>query len=278
MNEDDSLGIPRRNARDVPDVQILLLDELDRNFVQWVEDQLRARGLRTDALFLSPRLPVDLVVKRQILEGVVAVVKLTRGNQQTGKIPLQVFDRSAGIGNVRFDEYVDLAPNIAAELVVREKSKAAPPQPAVQQPYGYPPYQPPAPIAAPPPAATPNLGNLVGSLDNATLQKLLSTISAPIPAAAPQQQNPVAAQHNGGIDLQAILGGLMGNQAQAPQQQQHQQNPQQFGQQGQYPAQQATQNLTALLAGVGGGQQTQQGGQDAAQVQNIMAQLARFRG
>ena len=48
-------------------------------------------------------MPLDAVVKRQILEGVQAVVKIFRQSQVTGKIPLQVFDRSGGVDNVRFD-------------------------------------------------------------------------------------------------------------------------------------------------------------------------------
>lgn len=43
------------------------------------------------------------VVKRQIIEGVQAVVKIFRQSQVTGKIPLQVFDRRGGVDNVRFE-------------------------------------------------------------------------------------------------------------------------------------------------------------------------------
>lgn len=46
---------------------------------------------------------LDAVVKRQILEGVQAVVKVFRQSQVNGKIPLQVFDRSGGVDNIRFD-------------------------------------------------------------------------------------------------------------------------------------------------------------------------------
>ena len=50
-----------------------------------------------------PRASLAAVVKRQILEGVQAVVKLYRGSLNTGKIPLQLFDRSGGVDNVRFE-------------------------------------------------------------------------------------------------------------------------------------------------------------------------------
>lgn len=73
-----------------------------RNFVAYVEKSFRDRGLRCDFLLL-PRLPLAAVVRRQILEGVQAVVKMGRNSQATGKIPLQVFDRSEGANNVRFE-------------------------------------------------------------------------------------------------------------------------------------------------------------------------------
>ena len=90
---EDDLPLPRRAARDVPDCQILVLDTLDRDFISWVEQAFSARSVRVDVLLLSPRLSEQAVVRRQILEGVVAVSKLTRQNQDRGKIGLQIFDR-----------------------------------------------------------------------------------------------------------------------------------------------------------------------------------------
>lgn len=49
------------------------------------------------------RLPLAAVVKRQIIEGVQAVVKILRQSQLTGKIPLQVFDHSGGVDHVRYE-------------------------------------------------------------------------------------------------------------------------------------------------------------------------------
>lgn len=43
------------------------------------------------------------VIRRQIIEGVQAIVKLSRSNQYSGKIPLQVFNRTGGIDNVKFN-------------------------------------------------------------------------------------------------------------------------------------------------------------------------------
>lgn len=49
-------------------------------------------------------------MKRQIIEGVQAVVKLTRDTQYTNRIPLQVFDRGTGATSVNF-----LGENLAIE-------------------------------------------------------------------------------------------------------------------------------------------------------------------
>ena len=68
----------------------------------YIEKSFRDRGLRCDVLQL-PRVSLIAVVKRQIIEGVQAVVKIFRQSQVTGKVPLQVFDRRAGADNVRFE-------------------------------------------------------------------------------------------------------------------------------------------------------------------------------
>ena len=104
QDPDDEANLPilRRNPRDVPDVQVVLVDEVDRTFVGYIQQSFRDRGLRCDVLQL-PRVSLAAVVKRQVVEGVKAVVKIFRRSQVTGKIPLQVYNRSSGIDNVRFD-------------------------------------------------------------------------------------------------------------------------------------------------------------------------------
>jgi nuclear polyadenylated RNA-binding protein 3 len=277
-DEDADLQIPRRDPREVPDAQIILMDELDRGFVAWVEGEMRARGIRTEVMLLSPRISLPAVIRRQILEGVLAVAQLTRRSQDTNKIPLQVFDRTGGANNVRFDEYQDLEPKIAAELVLRAKQTQALPIPTTYaQPQLAPQqtYQPPATTAT-----APNLANLVGQLDNATLQKLLGTLNAVAPA--PQ----VTHAANPPLDLAGILGGLV--QQQQQQQQQQQPPPPPPPQQQQRSAYQSqappansyaslanNDNLASLLGSMPA--QAQPQGQSAQQVQNIMAQLAKFR-
>lgn len=141
------------------------------------------------------------MIKRQILEGVVAVSRLTRANQQTAKMPLQVFDRRGG-ADVRFEEYVDLDPSIAVEVVLRAKATNATPSYGGQMQYGYG-----AGTAAQQPSAAapqpPNLGNIITSLDANGLQKLLGAMQPPtsLPAHQPYSQPMLPS------DLAKLLGG-----------------------------------------------------------------------
>jgi hypothetical protein len=92
--------------------------------MQYVEQSFEARGIKCDVLLLSPKLAESAVIRRQIIEGVHAVMKLERNVQYTNKFPLSIFDRSTP-SNVRFEEYLDLDLNIAVELVLRAKQNAA---------------------------------------------------------------------------------------------------------------------------------------------------------
>lgn len=244
-SDDDDLPLPRRRPGEIPDVQIIALDAPDRDFISYIERAFTARGIRVDVLFLSPRLSLDAVIKRQVLEGVVAVSKLTRLNQVTVKIPLQLFDRRIP-SDVRFDEYQDLDPNVAAELVIRAKAQAvpqyqpAPFPPPIQYGYGGLP-QPPLPlppqmpqIAAPP--AQPNLSNLITSLDQTGLQKLLGAMQPQTPH-HPQQPHSATGMTP---DLAKLLGNAGAPIAPPPSLPPHQQQPQQqshmtFGQNGGFP-------------------------------------------
>lgn len=228
----------------------------------YIEKSFRDRGLRCDTLKL-PRVSLTAVVKRQILEGVQAVVKIFRQSQVTGKIPLQVFDRRGGVDNVRFEgkalstpyiqvvannvsEYDELDANIAAELVIRARSThlapvtATAPVPGLGSgPYNVAPnYGPPQygqnQQQAPPPqqpqsaGTQPNLANLITSMDGPALQKLLGAMAqTPQSAQTPQPQTPQQVP-----DLAALLGSVtrqLPPQQGYPyvgQQQQQQQQPQ----------------------------------------------------
>ncbi|RKF64360.1 putative RNA-binding protein C3H8.09c [Erysiphe neolycopersici] len=268
--DDINLIIPRRDPRDVPDVQIILMEQLDRQFVSWVENELHSRGIKTEVMFLSPRVSIDAVIRRQILEGVHAVSRLSSASQNSSKIPLQVFDRQGGVNNVRFDEYENLEPKIAGELVLRAKqshtiSQAQAPV-YTQAPthsnanFSNPTYQ--SPVIP----ATSNIASLVGSLDNATLQKLLGSLGPP------QQQPNLAVTTSVAptppIDLAGLLGGLKNhstNQTYALPSQNEVYNNNGHAIRPQFRGNNIQSSLSPAQS------------QPAQQVQNIMAQLARYR-
>jgi hypothetical protein len=54
-------------------------------------------------LLLTRDLSEPAVLRRQIIEGVQALVRLTRANEMKGKIPLQIFDRRGGADKVKFE-------------------------------------------------------------------------------------------------------------------------------------------------------------------------------
>ncbi|UNI17651.1 nuclear polyadenylated RNA-binding protein 3 [Purpureocillium takamizusanense] len=280
------LDLPRRYGADVPDVQIIMQPDVSRDFATWVEGGFRAKGLKTEVMYLHPRFPKDQVIQRQAAEGVHGVVDLDMRAQSLGRIPVQAFDRSGGGNNIRFDQYVDLDPGTAAEVIARAKSSAAP---SYGQAYGAPPgYGNPNPYAPPhqhpahgggypapqhaspyPPQqpgqpGAPDIASLVGQVDNATLQRLLSSMQGgqgPAPGApAGYGVNPPGPPANQQVDIQAILGSL-GGQASA----------QSAPPQGQYGAAYGTPAPGAHNGASANDPAAQ------AQVQNIMAQLARYR-
>ncbi|EEH37502.2 hypothetical protein PAAG_07920 [Paracoccidioides lutzii Pb01] len=187
---DSDLPIPRRSLRQVPDVQIIVLENVDREFIYHIESSFQDRGLRTDVLILSPRISLAAVVRRQIIEGVLAIIKLSRTNQYSGKIPLQVFDRSGGSDNVKFNEYSEVEPNIAADVVLQaqtifvantSKHPSTQVPPVISQLLPNPTrYQPPQP----PLGTSSNITSLISNLDGPALQSLLVAL----------QQNPAALQ------------------------------------------------------------------------------------
>jgi hypothetical protein len=197
--DDDDLPLPRRSPADVPDVQIIVQTELSRDFIAWVEQSFTARGVRVGTLRLAPRLNEDAVVKRQILEGVLAVVKLKRANQDSSKIGLTIFKRKPGMRDVQFEDYDNLDPPICVELVLREKQTHLASSggyaghysaPSGGPQYGYQPPSNPAPVASygypqgypPPSGAFPGQGAAhLQNLNTNNLQSLITSLSQASP-------------------------------------------------------------------------------------------------
>ncbi|KAI0202846.1 hypothetical protein F4808DRAFT_60413 [Astrocystis sublimbata] len=150
--------LPRRYGPDVPEVQFLLLQTVNHDFVTWVQNLFIAQGLKVAIMFLEPHLTREVVIQNLVIEGVHAVVELDLNMQASGKIPVQIFNRSTGNQTVHYNGYEDLHPATAAELVAKAKSQTqmpphsyqysqpaaqsyAPPTPGHSMLPSYPPYQ-----------------------------------------------------------------------------------------------------------------------------------------
>ena len=75
----------------------------NRDFIAWVEQGFRDQGLKVDVLIVSPRMSEKLVIHRQVVEGVQAVVRLTSAARQANKVGLQLFNRANGSTDVGFE-------------------------------------------------------------------------------------------------------------------------------------------------------------------------------
>ncbi|ORY84477.1 hypothetical protein BCR37DRAFT_269912 [Protomyces lactucae-debilis] len=193
-------GLPARVGKDIPEVQLIVTDRADPNYTYWVESTMRAAGLRTDIFFMSPKYVLADVARQQVMEGVLAVCFLNTVLQASSHVQVQVFDRSMGANNVRFEEYASLDVPVAIQLLLRERTKAAayvPPTPVpaygqpVQpgrlaqtgmpaQPFVPPSYQAPLPPLPQMPAGSQpaDLAAVISQMDPAALQQMIGALTA----------------------------------------------------------------------------------------------------
>jgi hypothetical protein len=73
------------------------------DFIRYAEDIFRQQGLRANVLVMSGRFPEPAVVRRQIIEGVLAIVRMDVSGFKKGKVSVQIFDRRGGANNVQFN-------------------------------------------------------------------------------------------------------------------------------------------------------------------------------
>ncbi|KAK1783288.1 hypothetical protein QBC45DRAFT_316871 [Copromyces sp. CBS 386.78] len=230
----EELDMPFRYGADVPDVQLVLLGDVHKEYVSWVQGIFHAHGLRTNVIYANPRFPREPLIQRQMVEGVHAVSFLDSTSPSKQQLDIRVFTRTTT--SINFDDY-KVTPQQAAALVV-EKKRIQPPQPQSTYPsvnsygHGYRPEVPPPvsypyqqhyaipPAPAPqiqPPAPVQDISSVVGQLNNESLSALLATLTQsqsavqqqpPHPAmpygAAPAPVAPQAPQ----IDMNALLGNL----------------------------------------------------------------------
>jgi hypothetical protein len=295
----------------------LKYSHLHRQFIAYAENTFRNREIRCDVLILSPRLSEAAVIRRQIVEGVLGVVRLTRMHQATGKLSLQLFDQSAGADKVKFErtfiyksrllndshnlcigttsnscaEYEDLDPHVTAELVLRARSTHRAPSRSLYQPppvtYGLPPtYGMHLSAPAQQPAAVPDVSDVLAQLGSRPdLQGLIAQLQQSQALAG--ASNPTA---NMNSDVARYLAGAVSQQPQAYRYPAHQSAHQST----QQPTQQAI-DLVALLSNNAAGNQMSHGVMQNARpvnvhlgsgssppaqpdMQQLMAQLANYGG
>ncbi|KAI2607839.1 hypothetical protein GGR54DRAFT_403742 [Hypoxylon sp. NC1633] len=249
--------IPHPQWGDVPDVDFLLVHEIQQDFVDWVKRAFANQGLKVHLRLPHPLLPQEGILQQQVVEGVIAVSELDYRAQQTGLISLRIFDRSAGRDNVRYDQYLDLDPTIAAQLVARAKAYIQP-QPyygAQHEPIQYPQ---PSQVPYPPPSyhaqsyassGAPGRINHAGvSVGNSTLHTVLGNLH--------NQHIPPNRAYPANINaLSSHLGGTY-----------------EAGAAGTHP-----QHNVGYQALPANGNLKASGGSSTDHVQNIMTQLARYR-
>jgi hypothetical protein len=78
-------------------------NRINSDFIRYVEDIFRQQGLRSNVLIMSGRFPEPAVVRRQIIEGVLAIVRMDTSGFMKGKVSVQIFDRRGGANNVQFN-------------------------------------------------------------------------------------------------------------------------------------------------------------------------------
>lgn len=105
---------PRRAPPDPPEVAILVKDEPEkytdliiitdlRGYVNYVEGMFEGR-FRIDTMFLSPRASIPDITRQFVVDGVLAIVSLSRPLQDRRRVALQTFQRNTGDpGAVKWD-------------------------------------------------------------------------------------------------------------------------------------------------------------------------------
>lgn len=243
-----------------PECQIFVVDRLDKGFVYYIEKFFKDAGISV-AIEDMNRSRIKDSTSQMAHDGVLGVLTLDFQSQNTGQLSIQVFEQGAG-GNVRFDEYLNIYPMVAVELINRVKrnrfggsrSNHNSPPPQGQPPM--PAYPPALPQNMPFPQPNnnnwnnPNAANLLGTLQNmdpASLQKVIGMIQQQQPQS--QQQQPPPMPYNNMPPQQQFM-------PPPPPQQSQSRPPPPHQQQRQQPS----------------------GSQSTEQVQNIMEQLAKLQG
>ncbi|RKP10971.1 hypothetical protein THASP1DRAFT_27218 [Thamnocephalis sphaerospora] len=176
--------------------QIIVLDEIDRRFVSYIEQGLsRSNVVAVDTYYLPPDVSLRSVVRQMLSDGVRVVIFLERRHETSGRLSMQVFAESSQphAQNVKSDEYEDITVEDAAAILRRDLEVRPGIQPSNHigdvhstrgnhLSWGH------LPAAAPPPPPPAATANTTGASNTNTLVDLLATLQQQ----QQQQQQPPA--------------------------------------------------------------------------------------
>nr|CAG8632441.1 2805_t:CDS:2 [Entrophospora candida] len=122
----DEFPLPRRQGNAVPECQIIVLEEVDRNYLWQAENAFREANISVHTLHLSRKLQIQAVVRQMIVEGVHAVVFLERALIMNGRVNMQIFEHQRSQDNVKYDEYNNIRIEDAVGLLSRARVSSVP--------------------------------------------------------------------------------------------------------------------------------------------------------
>ncbi|CAJ0749738.1 22440_t:CDS:2, partial [Entrophospora sp. SA101] len=122
----DEFPLPRRQGNAVPECQIIVLEEVDRNYLWQAENAFREAKISVHTLHLSRKLQIQAVVRQMIVEGVHAVVFLERALIMNGRVNMQIFEHQRSQDNVKYDEYNNIRIEDAVGLLSRAHVSSVP--------------------------------------------------------------------------------------------------------------------------------------------------------
>ncbi|CAI2172510.1 12679_t:CDS:2 [Funneliformis geosporum] len=122
----EEFPLPRRQGNDVPECQIIVLEEVERNFLWQVENAFREASITVHILHLSRKLHPQSVIRQMVIEGVHAVVFIERHLALNGRVNMQIFDQSRSRDNVKYDEYNNIKVEEAVGFLLRTRISQRP--------------------------------------------------------------------------------------------------------------------------------------------------------
>ncbi|RIA82920.1 hypothetical protein C1645_787390 [Glomus cerebriforme] len=117
----EEFPLPRRQGNDVPECQIIVLEEVERNFLWQVEKAFREASSTVHILHLSRKFHPQSVIRQMVIEGVHAVVFIEKHLALNGRVNMQIFDQTRSRDNVKYDEYNNIKVEEAVGFLLRAR-------------------------------------------------------------------------------------------------------------------------------------------------------------